>query len=162
MRALGLFHVLFGAEAHIHQWFKASSLPSVLEKYKQQNQRGQSCKCSSNCGSNHDSPHVGFFKWTWKYEMSEVRTAHDFTSQITWKKENIPQPDNYDYFCGLETHWPQGKLVMHRVTNTHTRARDASCQTSLQLNLNFNLSYKLKYWEWERLTLTRQKDHSLI
>jgi len=89
-----------------------------------------------------------------------VRTAHNFISKVTWKKENILQPGNHDYLCGLETHWPQGKLVMHRVTNTH--ARDVSCQRSLQLNLNFNLSYKLKCWEWERLTVTRQKDHSHI
>lgn len=69
VRALGLSHVLFGVEAHIHQRFKTSSVPSVLEKYKQQNKHSQSYKCSSNCGSNHDSPCLGFFKGTWKYEQ---------------------------------------------------------------------------------------------
>lgn len=162
MRALGLSHVLFGAEAHIHQWFKTSSVPPVLEKYKQQNKHSQSYKCSSNCGSNHDSPCLGFFKGTWKYKTTEVRAAHNSIFQITLKTSYFLQADNYDYLCSLVSHWPQAKLITHHITETHTRAGDASCQRSLQLNSNSNYSHKLKCLEWERLTLTREKDHSFI
>lgn len=144
MRALGLSHVLLGAEAHIHQGFKTSSVPSVLEKHKQQNKHSQSCKYSSSCGSNHDSPCLGFVKGIWKYEMTEVRTVHNSILQITQKTYYLLHADNYDYLCSLVTYWPQAKFITHHITETHIRAGDASFQRSLQLNLNFNNSYKFK------------------
>lgn len=98
-KALGLFHVLFGTESHIHKWFKTFPLPSVLEKYKQQNKHGQSYQRSSNCGSNHGSPRLAFFKWTWKHKISEVKTDSDFISQMMWKEANFPQPVHCYYLC---------------------------------------------------------------